>query len=81
MFELFVIGTFWWALIVAELVLLFIFIENENGVGATVSLIIFAACLQWLGKRRFDWIRVGEPVGNPSGDCGLLLNRCYLGYY
>jgi hypothetical protein len=51
MLELFVIGTFWfWALIVAEIILLFVFIDHENGIGATVSLLIFGACLQWLGN-------------------------------
>jgi len=62
MFELFVIGTFWfWALIIAELVLLFVFIENENGVEATVSLVIFAACLQWLGNVDL----IGYVLSNP----------------
>ena len=33
MFELFVVGTFWfWALIAAEILLLFVFVSNENGV-------------------------------------------------
>lgn len=50
MYEIFVIGSFWfWALILAELLLLFVFVEFENGVGATVSLLVFGACLQWLG--------------------------------
>ena len=50
MFELFVLGTFWfWALIAAEIILLFMFVEWENGFGATVSLIVFAAALQWCG--------------------------------
>jgi hypothetical protein len=51
MLELFVIGTFWfWALIIAEIILLFVFIENENGIGATVSLIIFGCLLQFCGN-------------------------------
>lgn len=50
MLELFVIGTFWfWALIIAEIVLLFLFVEKENGVGATVSMVIFLCALQWMG--------------------------------
>lgn len=51
MFELFVIGTFWfWLLIATEIILLFAFIENENGIGATVSVFVFAALLQWFGN-------------------------------
>jgi hypothetical protein len=62
MLELFVVGTFWfWAFVILELVLLFAFIEYENGVGATVSLIIFACCLQWLG----DVNLIGFVVANP----------------
>jgi hypothetical protein len=62
MFELFVVGTFWfWALIIAEIVLLFMFVEYENGVGATVSLIIFACALQWCG----DVNLVGFIFDNP----------------
>lgn len=51
MFELFVVGTFWfWALLIAEIILLFVFVEFENGVGATISLLIFGAALQWCGN-------------------------------
>lgn len=51
MFELFVFGTFWfWMLLVAEIVMLFIFIDNENGVGATISMVVFGALLQWFGN-------------------------------
>ena len=51
MFELFVIGSFWfWMLIVAEIVMLFVFIDNENGVGATISVVVFGALLQWFGN-------------------------------
>ena len=50
MVELFAIGTFWfWALVVAEITLLFIFVEYENGIGATISLAVFGALLQWFG--------------------------------
>jgi hypothetical protein len=50
MFELFVVGTFWfWALVVAEIVLLFAFVNYDNGIGATISLVAFGACLQWFG--------------------------------
>lgn len=50
MFELIAAGTFWfWAIIVAEIVLLFVFINYENGIGALVSLVAFCACLQFFG--------------------------------
>lgn len=62
MFELFVIGTFWfWALIVAEIILLFMFVEWENGFGATISLFIFAAMLQWFGDTNI----IGFVFDNP----------------
>jgi hypothetical protein len=51
MLELFVIGGIgFWGIIVAELVLLFLFSEAENGVGATISLIAFGFMLQWFSK-------------------------------
>lgn len=51
MFELFVFGTFWfWMLLAAEIVMLFIFIDNENGVGATISMVVFGALIQWFGN-------------------------------
>ena len=50
MLELFVVGTFWfWALVIVEILLLFVFVNYENGIGATVSLLVFGACLQYLG--------------------------------
>lgn len=50
MLELFVVGTFWfWALLIAEIVLLFVFVEYENGIGATVSLAVFLGLLQFFG--------------------------------
>jgi hypothetical protein len=62
MFELFMIGTFWfWALIAAEIILLFMFVEYENGFGATASLLIFGAALQWCG----DVDLIGFAFGNP----------------
>lgn len=51
MLELFAVGTFWfWALIAAELVLLFVFAEYENGICATISLVAFLAALQFCGN-------------------------------
>ncbi len=50
MFTLFVFGSmFFWALCVLEVILLFTFTENENGFGATMSLLLFGAALQWMG--------------------------------
>lgn len=50
MLEIFAVGSFaFWALIVAELVLLFLFTEYENGIAATISLIAFGAALQFCG--------------------------------
>lgn len=50
MFELFVVGTFWfWMLLAAEIALLFMFVEYENGFGATVSVLVFGAALQLMG--------------------------------
>lgn len=51
MTEIFVFGSFWfWTLLVAEFLLLFVFVEFENGIGATISMLAFGACLQWLGN-------------------------------
>lgn len=51
MFELFVAGSFFfWLLVVAEIVCLFLFVEWENGFGATVSVLVFGALLQWFGN-------------------------------
>jgi len=51
MFELFVFGTFWfWMLVVVELIVLFAFIDNESGIGASLSVLTFGALLQWFGN-------------------------------
>lgn len=51
MMELLAVGTFWfWAIIVAELVLLFVFTEYENGWAASVSFALFVAALQFWSK-------------------------------
>jgi hypothetical protein len=51
MLELFAVGgVLFWTLIVAELVLLFVFTEYENGVCATISLVCFLAILQFMAK-------------------------------
>lgn len=63
MLELFAVGTFWfWALIAAEIILLFVFVEYENGIGATISLAIFAALLQWCGKVDLFGYVIQHPV-------------------
>lgn len=63
MLELFVVGSFWfWALIVAELVLLFLFTEFENGICATISLVVFGAALQFMGNVNLVGYVVSHPV-------------------
>lgn len=48
--EFFAVGSFmFWALVAVELILLFLFSEYENGIGATLSFVAFLAALQWLG--------------------------------
>lgn len=63
MFELFVIGSFWfWMLILAEIIMLFVFIDNENGIGATISVAVFAALLQWFGNVDIIHYVQGHPL-------------------
>jgi len=63
MFELFVIGSFWfWMLIAAEIIMLFVFIDNENGVGATISVVAFGALLQWFGNVDIIHYVQGHPL-------------------
>lgn len=57
-------GTFWfWVSMVAFVIVLFAFIENESGVGATVALVIYGLGLQWLSNVDIfgfifeDWVR------------------------
>ena len=51
MVELFAIGAFWfWVLLIAEITLLLIFSEYDNGIGATISLVVFLGFLQWVGS-------------------------------
>lgn len=48
MAELFAFGTFaFWFLLCVELVLLFVFVINENGLGATLSILAYVVILQW----------------------------------
>lgn len=62
MFEVFVFGTFWfWALVAAEVVALYVFTECENGIGATLSLVVFGALLQFAGHIDI----LGYVVANP----------------
>jgi hypothetical protein len=50
MLEIFAVGTVWfWLLVTAELALLFLFTEYENGFAATASIVAFLAALQFLG--------------------------------
>lgn len=51
MTELFLFGSLlFWLLVAVELVLLFVFVEFDNGIGATISLVVFGALLQWCGN-------------------------------
>lgn len=48
--DIFVFGsTFFWALVAVEFVLLLLFTEFENGIAATVSILMFGAALQFMG--------------------------------
>ena len=76
MAELFLVGTFWfWMLVVAELLLLFTFVEYENGFGATVSVLIFGAILQSMGGVDIT----GFMVGNPFKVLALVVGYFALG--
>ena len=76
MFELFVVGTFWfWALVAVEIVLLFMFVEYENGVGATISVLIFGAALQWFG----DVDIIGYILSNPLRLLAVVASYFLLG--
>ena len=62
MLELFIAGTFWfWALVAVEIILLFLFVEWENGVSATISLVVFGCLLQFFGNVDI----IGFVVANP----------------
>lgn len=79
MFELFVVGTFWfWALIIAEIILLFVFIENENGFGATAAVLIGAAVLQWCGNVDFIGYIASHPWHILAGTAAyFVLGACW----
>lgn len=63
MTELFVFGSFaFWALVVIEIILLFIFMDFENGFGAFMSLIGFVVLLQWFGNVDLIGFCVQKPV-------------------
>lgn len=48
--ELFLYGTFWfWVLTAAAIVITFLFSESQNGIGGTISLIVYVALLQQCG--------------------------------
>jgi hypothetical protein len=49
--ELLMVGTFWfWAVVIAEVLLLFCFTQSENGLAATCSFLAFLAILQFWSK-------------------------------
>ncbi len=73
MYELFVVGSLlFWLLIAAEIVMLFVFIDQENGIGATISVVVFAALLQWCG----DVDLIGYVRLHP-----LFILSCIAGYF
>jgi hypothetical protein len=62
MLEVFMFGTtMFWVLVAVEIILLFMFMEYENGYGATLSVVAFALLLQWGG----DTDILGFIIGNP----------------
>lgn len=71
--ELFALGTLWfWILVAVEIVLLIIFVENENGWGSSISLLIFAGLLQWAGGVNI----IGYVTSNPLKIAAFLV--CYF---
>lgn len=49
--ELFVVGTFWfWVLVAAEILLVGVFVTYENGLAATISIFAFLGLLQFCGS-------------------------------
>lgn len=74
--ELFVLGSFWLvALVLVEIVLLFVFMEYENGIGATISVLVFLACIQFLGN--VDLITFASQ--HPWYTCGIVGSYFGLG--
>ena len=79
MAELFIVGTFWfWALVVAEIILLFSFMNYDNGIGAIISLLGFGAMLQWFGNVDFVLYAREHPLATASFFVAyLLLGVCW----
>lgn len=76
MLEIFVFGSFWfWVIVCLELVALFAFVEFENGIAATISLLVFAACLQFLG----DINIISYIANNPWATFGLIAAYFLIG--
>lgn len=67
--ELFVFGSIWfWGLLALEILLLFLFVEYENGVGATISLAVFGALLYFCGQIDF----IGYVQSHPLHVLGMV---------
>lgn len=63
MWELFLFGSFWfWALVALEIIVLFLSIENEKGILATISLIMFGCILQFMGDIDFFQFACDRPL-------------------
>lgn len=74
--ELFVAGGFWfWSLVISELIALFIFMEKESGVGATVSLAATLGALQWFGNVDI----IGFAMHNPWSSFFLAIMYVMIG--
>lgn len=75
-FEFFVLwGFWWWALLALIIVADIFFLENDNGTGATISLIIFGAVMIFLG----DWNPFPWMAANPLETVGIVLGYFVAG--
>lgn len=69
-FEFFVFfGVWWWLLVAAVIVLDVWFLEYDNGVGATISLLVFGALMFFFG----DWNPFPWMAANPLWTVGVVI--------
>lgn len=72
----FAVGTFWfWFLLVVELFVIFAFVDCDNGIAATISLVVFASVLQFFGNVNI----VGFVLRHPIQMVGLFVAYFSLG--
>ncbi len=75
-FEFFVFFGIWWWLLVAAVIIADVwFLEYDNGVGATFSLIVFAAAMFFFG----DWNPFPWMAANPLWTIGVVLGYFVAG--